>query len=480
MGVKTVSKANQISDMDATTLAEQIRQGHITSLEATNTYIERIKQIQPKLNCVVEERFDEARKEAKKADEKLITADVSGALFGVPISIKESFDVKGMKTTGGLIHRKNNVAENDAEIVKKLKDAGAIILCKTNTPVLCFCQETDNKLYGRTNNPWDYSRTAGGSSGGEGSLLAAGGAAVGIGSDIGGSIRFPSHFNGVIGFKSGNKQVSQNGSFPYVHNPLQERMLGIGAIGKSVQDTAMINTIIANSVPKKMELNRFKIIAPQKDIHYPLSNTTKEAMTKTIKHLQKQFPIFDETPPFFHESALLWQLIMSIDGAKEGKKIAYRNERHSPLKEFLQEQLFQSSKVHHYYSWAAFGANLFRPSEKKRIKLEEEIMKGESILSDYLQNKVIILPVYHTTALPHGKVYWELFSIWKTFKKFIPFVAFANTWGLPSLTIPVEEDDSSLPIGIQVISKVGNEDAIFQVGKMIEQIRGYRRAPVNQ
>ena len=127
--------------------------------------------------------------------------------------MKESFHVEGMRTTGGLLNRKESIQDADAEVVRKLRNEGAIILGKTNTPALCFCQETDNKLYGRTNNPWDLTRTAGGSSGGEGVLIAIGGAAVGLGSDIGGSIRLPSHFNGVVGFKSGNSQVSSVGVF---------------------------------------------------------------------------------------------------------------------------------------------------------------------------------------------------------------------------------------------------------------------------
>ena len=102
------------------------------------------------------------------------TGEAEGALFGVPISMKESFDVAGMQTTGGLIGRKGFVQEHDAEVVRKLKAEGAIIIGKTNTPELCFCQETDNKLYGRTNNPWNLERTAGGSSGGEGAAIAIG------------------------------------------------------------------------------------------------------------------------------------------------------------------------------------------------------------------------------------------------------------------------------------------------------------------
>src|SRR5699024_8066190 len=141
-----------------------------------------------------------------------------------------------------------------------LKKAGAIILGKTNTPSLCFCQETENKLYGRTNNPWDVTRTAGGSSGGEGALIAAGGAAAGIGSDIGGSIRFPSHFNGVVGFKPGKYQVSPNGHFPSENTPLQERMLGIGPMGKSVRDIALLYDVIADKLQQIRHWENSKLI----------------------------------------------------------------------------------------------------------------------------------------------------------------------------------------------------------------------------
>ena len=227
-----------ILEMDATLLAEKIRNREISSLEATETYIEHLQKINPVLNCLVEERFEQARSEAQEADRKLQAGNAAGRLFGVPISMKDSFDVNGMRTTGGLVHRRDAIQDTDAEVVARLKKEGAIILGKTNTPVLCFYQETDSKLHGRCNNPGCKPHPRG-SSGGEGALIAAGGAAVGLGSDIGGSIRFPSHFNGVIGFRSGNRQVSDQGSYPHVGIDLQDRMLGIGALAKSVRDTGL-------------------------------------------------------------------------------------------------------------------------------------------------------------------------------------------------------------------------------------------------
>jgi len=475
----SVTNPSSILDMDALTIAEKIKKQELTSLQVVEKYIEHINNVNPTLNFLVEDRFQEARREAKLADEMIQHGEAKGKLFGVPISIKEAFDVKGMKTTGGLIHNKNHIAKKDAEVVSALKKEGAIILGKTNTPVLCFCQETDNRLYGRTNNPWDISRTAGGSSGGEGSLLAVGGAAVGLGSDIGGSIRFPSHFNGVIGFKSGNKQVSQAGSFPFVHQPFQERMLGIGGMGKSVADVELINQIIAIQKPEKKDISSFRVVFPDQALHYPVSHSTKKALKNVRGFLKKEMEVTDEEPPYFKDSALLWQLIMSIDGAKEISNLAFNGRKHLLLLEYMKDRFFKSSDIHWYFSWAAFGAKLFKPNKKQVKRIDETIQTGEPLVQDFLSNQLLLLPVYHTAAPLHGQVYKQLFSIKKTFLTYIPFVAYANTWGLPALTIPISEDEHGLPIAIQIISSVGNEDAIFHLGKILERsFRGYRRANI--
>src|SRR5690625_2339587 len=142
--------------LDAIALAEKIKNREITSYEITETLIEHIKIVNQSLNAVVEERFESALEEAKEKDREInkVNFDVQ-PLYGVPISIKESFHVKGMKTTGGVYHRKDLIMNKDAVVVEKLKKAGAIILCKTNTPALCFCHETENTLYGRTDRKRD-------------------------------------------------------------------------------------------------------------------------------------------------------------------------------------------------------------------------------------------------------------------------------------------------------------------------------------
>lgn len=463
-------------NMDATELAHLIGTGKATSVEIVETYINQIKKVNPILNAVVEDRFSAALLEAKQMDEQLNSKNEKGPLYGVPISIKESFHVKNMKTTGGLLSRREFISTEDADIIVKLKHAGAVILGKTNTPTLCYCQETDNKLYGRTNNAWDISRTAGGSSGGEGALLSVGGAAVGLGSDIGGSIRFPSHFNGVVGFKAGKNQVSSHGHFPADNIPIQTRMSSMGPMGKSVRDIELLYSIIAKSPPASKSLKDVQIDFLTHDLDYPLSQPTIHILNQIEVFLSEKFQTNQLIPPFFKDSAQLWQEIMSVDGGKLMSELAFGKERSNLMTTYVKEKLTKKTDIHPYLSWALIGSKLFKPSRKRMKEIEKILNLGDEQMNEYLHNRILIFPVYHSAAPKHGKVYQEIFSICKTFRKYMPYVAYANVWGLPSLIIPVGKDDENLPISIQIIGINGNEDLIFQVGKLLEaEFSGYVR-----
>lgn len=465
---------SQLVAMDATSIASAIQNKQVTSKAAVSAYIAHILNVNPNINAMVEDRFDAAIHEANELDQMLARGEVKGPLHGVPISVKESLHVAEMKTTGGLEHRQDLISRVDAEVVGRLKNAGAIILGKTNTPALCFCQETENKLYGRTNNPWDTSRTAGGSSGGEGALLAVGGAAAGIGSDIGGSIRFPAHFNGIVGFKPGMFTISNDGHFPAVIHALQARMLTIGPMGKSVQDMRLFYQILSGISLDPKPLNRFRIEVLPSTIDYPLSEKTKHILNQVELFLEKTFSTKQSIPPYFRDSALIWQEIMSMEGSKLIEQEAYNNDRSSVYTSFFKEKLTQRTKVHPYLSWAIMGAKMFRPSRKRIREVESIIEQGDELLKTYLKNRLLIFPVYHSGALRHGQVFKEIFSIRKTFLQYMPYAAYANVWGLPALTIPVGTDENNMPISIQIMSSTGNEDALFRLGRLIEKkFRGY-------
>jgi fatty acid amide hydrolase len=191
--------AGEVWRRSAAEIATLIAHGELSAAEAVEAHIARIAAIDPALNVLTCERFAAAREEARAAD--ATTGLPHGALHGVPVTIKESLDVAGLPTTLGVPSRRAHVAERDGPYVKRLREAGAIVLGKTNVSQLMVFIESDNPLYGRSNNPWNLQRTPGGSSGGQAAIVAAGGSPFGLGTDIGGSIRVPATFCGIAGLK---------------------------------------------------------------------------------------------------------------------------------------------------------------------------------------------------------------------------------------------------------------------------------------
>jgi amidase len=192
-------------------LARGIRLKRFSALEVVDAYLRRIDAVNPKLNALVFRAPDQAREAARAADLALAQGKRLGPLHGVPVSIKDSFDVAGMVSTAGTTGWAKRIPARDATVVARLRAAGCIILGKTNTPEFTMSDETDNLVYGRTNNPYDLSRTPGGSSGGPVALIASGGTPFDLGSDTGNSIRMPAHFAGVAGIKPTEGRVPKTG-----------------------------------------------------------------------------------------------------------------------------------------------------------------------------------------------------------------------------------------------------------------------------
>jgi fatty acid amide hydrolase len=200
-------------------LRQLIARGELSAREVLEAHVRRIEAVNPRLNAVVVPLFDQARAAAKEADEARERGKPLGPLHGVPITIKEMLDVAGTPTTLGLATRAGTNAAADGPLVGRLRRAGAVILGKTNVPQLGMIYETDNPLYGRTNNPWNLDRVPGGSSGGEAAIIAAGGSPLGLGSDGGGSIRHPCHCCGIHGFKPTSGRLTILDQVPYRNYP---------------------------------------------------------------------------------------------------------------------------------------------------------------------------------------------------------------------------------------------------------------------
>src|SRR5271166_6577174 len=230
--------------LPAVSMAAQIRGKKLSPVELVEAHLARIEKLNPKLNAFVQVDADGARRQAVKAEKAVLRGEELGPLHGVPVSIKSSIDVAGHLCEAGTRLRAGRVATEDAPLVSRLRAAGAVILGVTNTPELLMAWETDNLLYGRTNNPWDLSRTAGGSSGGEAAAIAAGLSAGGVGSDGGGSIRVPAHFCGICGLKPTPGRIPSTGHFPKAGGPFA--LLGVvGPMARTVEDLRTLFEVMA-------------------------------------------------------------------------------------------------------------------------------------------------------------------------------------------------------------------------------------------
>ncbi|VAV92191.1 Amidase family protein SACE_5032 [hydrothermal vent metagenome] len=242
------------AEQTAAELATDIASGKLTSVEATEAAISRIEALDGPINAIVVRDFESARQQARDADARLAKGD-KAPLLGVPMTVKESFNVAGFQTCWGVEAAKGNIAEEDAVVVKRLKAAGAVILGKTNIPPMLTDWFADNPVYGRTSNPHDHGRSPGGSSGGGAAAVASGMVACEYGSDIGGSIRVPAHYCGIWGLKPTYSVVSKEGHFPPGTTEGAEGALSVvGPLARSADDLELLfGATVDRPLPKEFK-----------------------------------------------------------------------------------------------------------------------------------------------------------------------------------------------------------------------------------
>ncbi len=287
--------------MSATGLSHAIRTKRVTSRAVVEAHIAQVRRVNPAINAVVRERFGEALREADEADARVRRGDELPPFHGVPCSIKESFALTGMPNSAGLVARRNVISEADGTTVTRLRRAGAIPVGVTNTSELCMWMESINKVYGRSHNPYDTRRTVGGSSGGEGAIVAAGGTPFGLGSDIGGSIRMPAFFNGVFGHKPTGGLVPGSGQFPIAvgaaaryltTGPLCRRAEDLFPIlrllaGPDGQDTACREDLTLGD-PNTVSFEGLEVLSVESNGVFAPVRPLLEAQRRVAKHLERR------------------------------------------------------------------------------------------------------------------------------------------------------------------------------------------------
>src|SRR5438874_5953563 len=288
----------------------------ISSVDLVETYLNRIEEVNPSLNAVVTIGPDILER-ARHCDSELARGNIIGPLHGVPLTIKDTIATRGIRTTSGSRLRAQDVPHRDAPVITRLKDAGAIILGKTNTPEMAIPYETDNPVFGRTNNPHDLGRTSGGSSGGEAAAIAANLSIAGIGSDLAGSIRVPAHFCGIAGLKPTTGSVPMEGHVPLATGTLS---LGasIGPMARRVADLALLFSVIADKPETRFldeavnELGSARIVWYTDDEVAPVTEEVANAVRHAASILSEAgLNIVEERPPSISHGPRLWVALFS-------------------------------------------------------------------------------------------------------------------------------------------------------------------------
>lgn len=459
-------------------LAARLRAREISSEELVELHIERVRAVNPALNAMVQDRFDEARAEARAADARLRGGEADlPPLLGVPCTIKECFALHGMPNTSGLVARKGIVSTDDATAVRRLRDAGAIPLGVTNVSELCMWMESDNRVYGRTGSAYDPGRTAGGSSGGEGALVGAGASPFGLGSDVGGSIRMPAFFNGVFGHKPTGGTVPGSGQYPVATGPAL-RYLTTGPICRSADDLMPLLRILAGpdgidsgcearelGEPADVSLRELVVHDVRETVAVPVSSELADAQELAARALSARGARVVRTKlPALREGIEIWSAMMEAAGGPTYAEILGNGVAVDPLRELGRLALGRSP-----YTLASIGlAALENLPKKMPVRRERLVAAGERLrreIVDVLGDRGVMLFAPHARVTTrHGMALVPPLR-WG-------YTAVFNVLELPVTQVPLGLSARGLPLGVQVVGTHGADHVTIAVAIALSRALG--------
>lgn len=461
--------SDDILSISATKLAAQIRAKKVSAVEVVRAYLKRIDQVNPILNAVVTLCGDRALLEAKMADDRLAKGESMGPLHGVPMTIKDSLDTEGVRTTGGTLGWLTRVPNRDATAVSRARAAGAILLGKTNTPEFTLGSPglrdlgtTVNILFGVTRNPYDPTRSCGGSSGGAGSIVAACGAAFDIGSDFGGSIRNPAHCNGIVGLKPTSGRVPRTGhvvDYGGVYDAYQQ----LGPMARRVEDIAMLLPLIAGpdfedaaikpmplENPAKVELKKLRVafFTDVNGYHGPTAETV--AMVRAAAKAMEGMgcAVEESAPSGYMEAYGLMPRVREADGGAWIGRVNKRVGTEPPSP----GRVFDGPSV----SVAEF---------EELLEQQDEVRSR--MLTWFSKYDVLLCP---TDAAP-ARVIGEKAPATTSYRSLF------NVTGWPALVVRAGTSPEGLPLGLQVVARPWREDVAIAVAQEMENRFGGWQKP---
>jgi amidase len=457
---------DSLLSFSATKQAALIRNRELSSVELIQAHLSQISDANPAINAVVELLGGRALDQARVADEALAKGESCGPLHGVPFSVKDSIEVDGTRCTAGTLGRAAApLSTVDATLVARLRQAGAIPIAKTNLPDLLFAFESDNLLFGRTNNPYDLARTSGGSSGGEAALIAACGSPMGLGSDCAGSVRLPAAFCGIAAIKPTSGRLPRTGHFPPAGGWI-EALWQIGPMARQIEDLVLMMDILAGpdgedpmvaDVPFS-PLDENKIgslrIAFHTDNGCCAASDEVEAVVRSAAGaLGSDVAVVEAAHPSCVSDA--YDLEMKLLGADGGDGLrAYLAELGSPLAHSLLTGWLD--KLEAYRTDLAGFQSYWAQWDGYRTEIASFLRRYDAI----------VCPVYPQPALLHGVSIHEA-----NFRGFSYTMAY-NLAGLPAAVVRCGESSSGLPIAVQIVARPWREDVALALAGRLEQALG--------
>ncbi|XP_063169577.1 fatty-acid amide hydrolase 2 [Candoia aspera] len=469
-------------------LARRIRRRELKCVDLLEAYIERIKQVNPLINAIVKDRFEAALQEAQIVDQLVSEGQEDEEslqkkfpLLGVPITIKEAISLHGMPNSSGLVNRRDVISTADAVVVSRLKQAGAIPLGVTNCSELCMWFESSNLVYGRSNNPYNLGCMVGGSSGGEGCILAAAGSVMGIGSDIGGSIRMPAFFNGIFGHKPTTGVVPNSGQFPNAIGT-RTKFLCTGPMCRYAEDLELMLRVMAGpSISKlklddKVSLQNIKFYSMEHDggsiFILPVDKEILQAHRKVVMHIETDLGAKVESVAIrkMKYSFQIWSAMMSSkssDGQENQTFTDLLGDHGKPVWPSWELVKWMMRMSSHTLPAIALGITekLTKYNARRNAKLASMAQSLQAEMVELLgENGVFLYPSHPVLAPKHHMPLGMPFNF--------AYTAIFNILGLPVTQCPLGLSKDGLPLGIQVVAGPHNDHLTLAVARYLEKAFG--------
>lgn len=470
---------NELLTVSALELARRIRAKEVSPVEVVDAHIARIETVNPRLNAVCVPTFDEARAAARRAESRVLhDPERLPPLHGVPCTIKECYGVAGLPQTGGLVARRTAIAPEDATAVRRLKEAGAIVLGLTNVPEALMWWESVNKIYGRTSNAHSMRHIAGGSSGGEGAIIGAGGSPFGLGGDIGGSIRNPAYFNGVVGHKPSAGLVPNTGQYPMPTGELG-RYNVTGPLARRVRDAWAVLKVLSgpDGVDPSADgapLGEWREFDPKEvRVFYFTSNRIFRPTREVAANLRRAASALAEmglrverwTPPGIERALEIWLAAINEGGGPTFAEVLGDGVEIDVFRQLFLE--WPRGRSPHIFP--SLGLAFLEKVGKLIPGRLEKMAEARHALRRTIEEKlgesgVLLCPTWPTTAPRHGRPILNPFH-------HIYCGAF-NPLELPATTVPTGFDGRGLPHGVQIVARHGRDDLGLWVAERVEEAFG--------